>query len=135
MRRKARILLAKVGLDTHDIGIRFVAKQLRDRGMEIIYLGQYQTPESIVTAAIQEAADIIGLSFTGGSHLAQSAEVLNLIKQKGAGDITVIVGGVIPHTDISALKEMGVKEVFAHTRMSRIVTSVEKIVNEKKGER
>jgi methylmalonyl-CoA mutase C-terminal domain/subunit len=106
-----RFLIAKIGLDGHDIGIRLISTLLREAGVEIIYLGTYQTPESVVISAIQEAADIIGLSFLGGDHLEHVSKVQRLLKSKEL-KIPVIVGGVIPRQDIRALKEMGVREVF-----------------------
>lgn len=106
-----RILLAKVGIDAHDIGIRFVARSLRDQGMEVIYLGLYQMPGSVLHGAIEEDADIIGFSFLGGDHLLYINELVTLMKQENC-NIPIVVGGVIPQQDFAALREMGVREIF-----------------------
>lgn len=107
-----RILLAKPGLDGHDRGAKVVAHALKDAGFEVIYTGLHQTVEMIVQAAIQEDADIIGLSIMSGAHVPICRKLFELLHAKGASDITVLVGGVIPTKDISALKELGVAEVF-----------------------
>ena len=110
-RKSVRVLIAKIGLDGHDIGIRVVSSFLREIGVEVVYLGTYQTPESVVASATQEDVDIIGLSFLGGDHLEHVSKVQSLLKSKDLA-IPVIVGGVIPRLDVRALKEMGVREVF-----------------------
>jgi methylmalonyl-CoA mutase C-terminal domain/subunit len=109
---KRRILLAKPGLDGHDRGAKVVAHALKDAGFEVIYTGLHQTVEMIAETAIQEDVDIIGLSIMSGAHIPICAKLTALLKAKGADDIVVLVGGVIPHRDISRLKEMGVAEVF-----------------------
>lgn len=107
-----RILLAKPGLDGHDRGAKVVAHALRDAGFEIIYTGLHQTVEMIVQAAIQESVDVIGLSIMSGAHIPICRKLLNLLKDKGAEDIMVLVGGVIPSRDVPVLKDMGVAGVF-----------------------
>ena len=110
--RKIKVLVAKPGLDGHDRGAKVVAYGLRDAGMEVVYTGLRQTPDQIVRAAIQEDVDVIGLSILSGAHLSLARRVLQCLKDKGAGDKKVIVGGIIPRGDVDKLKEMGVAEVF-----------------------
>ena len=110
--RKFRILVAKPGLDGHDRGAKVVAAALRDAGFEVIYTGLHQTPEQIVATAVQEDADAVGLSVLSGAHNYLFARVLELLREKGADDIAVFGGGIIPADDIAALKAMGVKELF-----------------------
>jgi methylmalonyl-CoA mutase C-terminal domain/subunit len=110
--RKLRILIGKPGLDGHDRGVKVVARALRDAGMEVIYTGLHQTPEMIVTAAVQEDVDGVGLSILSGAHNHLFAEVIRLLKEEGADDVTVFGGGIIPNDDISKLKEIGVGEIF-----------------------
>ena len=109
---KLRVLIAKPGLDGHDRGARVVARGFRDAGCEVVYLGLHQTPEQIVSAAIQEDVDLVGLSCLSGAHIYLFTEVIRQLREKGAGDITVIGGGIIPREDIPELKKVGVKEVF-----------------------
>lgn len=109
---KRRVLLAKIGWDGHDIGIRTIARMLRDMGLEVIYLGLYNTAEMVVTAAIQEDVDVIGLSILSGDYFGVIRSVLEGLKQKGAEKIPVIVGGVIPRQDVPLLERMGVKKIF-----------------------
>ena len=110
--RTIRVLVAKPGLDGHDRGAKFVARALRDAGMEVIYTGIRQTPESIVNAAIQEDVDAVGLSILSGAHNTLLPRVVELLRERDAGDILVFGGGVIPETDIPFLKEKGVAAVF-----------------------
>ena len=110
--RKIRVVVAKPGLDGHDRGAKIVARALRDAGFEVIYTGLHQTPEQIVATAVQEDADAIGLSVLSGAHNYLFKAVLDLLKEKGADDIAVFGGGIIPPEDIAALKAMGVKELF-----------------------
>jgi methylmalonyl-CoA mutase, C-terminal domain len=107
-----RIVVAKPGLDGHDRGAKVVARALRDAGVEVIYTGLHQTPEQIVTTAIQEDADAIGLSILSGAHMTLFARVLDLLREGGAADIVVFGGGIISADDIEALKAMGVAEIF-----------------------
>jgi methylmalonyl-CoA mutase C-terminal domain/subunit len=109
---KLRILIAKPGLDGHDRGARIIARGYRDAGFEVIYTGVHQTPGQIVSAALQEDVDLVGLSCLSGAHLHLFSEVVKQLKEKGAGDITVIGGGIIPEEDIPALKEAGIREIF-----------------------
>jgi methylmalonyl-CoA mutase C-terminal domain/subunit len=110
--RKVRILIAKPGLDGHDRGAKVIARGFRDAGFEVIYTGLHQTPEQIVAAAIQEDVDGIGLSILSGAHDYIFPEVIKLLKEKGAEDIVVFGGGIVPEDDISSLTETGVKAIF-----------------------
>jgi methylmalonyl-CoA mutase, C-terminal domain len=107
-----RIVVAKPGLDGHDRGAKVIARALRDAGHEVIYTGLHQTPEQIVETAIQEDADVIGLSVLSGAHMTLFKKLLTLLEERDARDIVVIGGGIIPEADIPLLKEMGVAEVF-----------------------
>lgn len=110
--KKIRVLVAKPGLDGHDRGAKVVARALRDAGMEVVYTGLRQTPEQIVEAALQEDVDVVGLSCLSGAHNHLFPRVVELLKNKGAADVLVVGGGVIPDDDIPFLKEQGVKEIF-----------------------
>lgn len=112
MNRKARILIGKVGLDGHDVGARVVAKALADAGMEVIYTGLRQSPQQIVSAALEEAVDAIGISILSGAHLSLLDEVIRILDQHRAVDIPIVAGGIIPVEDIPALKKIGVREIF-----------------------
>ncbi len=112
MERKIRVIVAKPGLDGHDRGAKVIARALRDAGMEVIYTGLRQTPEQIVQAAIQEDADVVALSILSGAHNHLFPRVVELLKEKGADDILVFGGGVIPEEDIPFLKSKGIAEVF-----------------------
>ena len=112
MARKIRVLVAKPGLDGHDRGAKVIARALRDAGMEVIYTGIRQTAEQIANAAIQEAVDIVGLSSLSGAHLALFPKVVQILKEKGADDIIVFGGGIIPVDDIQVLKKAGIREIF-----------------------
>jgi methylmalonyl-CoA mutase C-terminal domain/subunit len=112
MARKIRVLVAKPGLDGHDRGAKVIARALRDAGMEVIYTGIRQTAEQIANAAIQEAVDIVGLSSLSGAHNALFPKVVQILKEKGAEDIFVFGGGIIPVDDISGLKKAGIREIF-----------------------
>jgi len=110
--RPLRILVAKPGLDGHDRGAKIVARALRDAGFEVIYTGLHQTPEMIVAAAIQEDVDAVGLSIMSGAHMTLFPAIVDLLRQKGAADIHVFGGGIIPQDDIPKLKSAGIDEVF-----------------------
>jgi len=112
MAKRIKVLVGKPGLDGHDRGARVVARALRDAGMEVIYTGIRQTPEQIVATAIQEDVDAVGLSCLSGAHNNLFPKVVNLLKEKGAEDILVFGGGIIPDGDIAGLKEAGIKEIF-----------------------
>ena len=117
-----RVLLGKVGLDGHDRGIKLVARALRDAGMEVVYTGLHQTPEQVVNTAIQEDVNAIGLSLLSGAHNYLLPRVIELLKQKGAEDIIVFGGGIIPDADVSGLKAAGVRHIFGPgTPMAGIV--------------
>jgi methylmalonyl-CoA mutase C-terminal domain/subunit len=112
MERKIRVIVAKPGLDGHDRGAKVIARALRDAGMEVIYTGLRQTPEQIVQAALQEDADVVAMSILSGAHNHLFPRVVELLKEKGADDILVFGGGVIPEEDIPFLKSKGIAEVF-----------------------
>ena len=107
-----RVVIAKPGLDGHDRGAKVVARALRDAGVEVIYTGLHQTPEQIVAAALQEDADAIGLSILSGAHNTLAPQLMELLKQKGMSDVTVLLGGTIPEADIPTLKKAGIAEIF-----------------------
>jgi len=109
---RIRVVVAKPGLDGHDRGAKVVARALRDAGMEVIYTGLHQTPEQIVEAAVQEDADAIGMSVLSGAHLTLFRRVTDLLKERGADDVVVFGGGIIPEDDIPLLAEVGVGKVF-----------------------
>ena len=109
---KIRVVMAKPGLDGHDRGAKVVARALRDAGMEVIYTGLRQTPEQIVGAALQEDADVIGLSILSGAHMHICPRVMELLKEKGLDDVLVVIGGIIPDVDVANLHAIGVKGVF-----------------------
>jgi methylmalonyl-CoA mutase C-terminal domain/subunit len=110
--RKVRVLIAKPGLDGHDRGAKIVARALRDAGMEVVYTGLRQSPEQIVSAAVQEDVDIVGLSILSGAHLPICRRVVDLLRENGLPGIKVFVGGIIPAQDIPELKQIGIAEVF-----------------------
>ena len=110
--RKLRVVIAKPGLDGHDRGAKVIARALRDAGMEVIYTGLRQTPEQIVSAALQEDADVIGLSILSGAHNHIVPKVMELLKQKGLDDVVVVIGGIIPDVDIPKLIALGIKGIF-----------------------
>lgn len=112
MEKPLRILVAKPGLDGHDRGAKIIARALRDAGFEVIYTGLHQTPEMIAEAALQEDVDAIGLSILSGAHLTLFPRILQLLEDKGAGDVAVFGGGIIPAEDAEALKKGGVREIF-----------------------
>lgn len=112
MAKRIRVLLAKLGLDSHTIGVTVIAKALRDAGMEVIYSGLKQTPEMVVRTAIQEDVDVVGLSSLSAAHMSHFSRVLELLRAEGAGDKLVIGGGVIPEPDAEKLRAMGVAAIF-----------------------
>jgi methylmalonyl-CoA mutase, C-terminal domain len=122
MSRKLRVVIAKPGLDGHDRGAKVIARALRDAGMEVIYTGLRQTPEQIVSAALQEDADVIGLSILSGAHNHIAPRLMELLKAKGLDDVLVVIGGIIPDVDVPRLKEIGVKGIFLPgTPMQQII--------------
>ncbi len=129
MKRKARILIGKVGLDGHEVGARVVAKALADAGMEVIYTGLRQTPEMIVRTAIEEGVDLVGISILSGSHMSFFPEIVRLLREFKANDIHFIAGGIIPAEDVDSLKKTGVEEIFPpETPTSEIVDYVKKLL-------
>jgi len=110
--RKLRVIIAKPGLDGHDRGAKVIARALRDAGMEVIYTGLRQTPDQIVAAALQEDADVIGLSILSGAHNHVAPKLMQLLAEKRLDDVLVVIGGIIPDVDVPKLKEMGIKGVF-----------------------
>jgi methylmalonyl-CoA mutase C-terminal domain/subunit len=120
--RKLRVVIAKPGLDGHDRGAKVIARALRDAGMEVIYTGLRQTPEQIVSAALQEDADVIGLSILSGAHNHIAPRLMDLLHAKGLDDVLVVIGGIIPDVDVPKLKAIGVKGIFLPgTPMQEIV--------------
>lgn len=109
---RIRVVVAKPGLDGHDRGAKVVARALRDAGMEVIYTGLHQTPQQIVETTIQEDADCVGLSVLSGAHMTLFATVMSLLRERGADDVVVFGGGIIPHDDIALLGQLGVAKVF-----------------------
>jgi len=110
--KKIRVLIAKPGLDGHDRGAKVIARALRDAGMEVIYTGIRQTPEMIAEAALQEDVDIVGLSILSGAHMSLFPRIVELLKEKGMGDVLLFAGGIIPDEDIPALKQLGFRGIF-----------------------
>ena len=110
--RKIRVVIAKPGLDGHDRGAKVIARALRDAGMEVIYTGLRQTPEQIVAAALQEDADVIGLSILSGAHMHICPRIVELLRERSMADVLVVVGGIIPDVDIPKLNELGITGIF-----------------------
>ena len=130
MSKRIKAVVSKLGLDSHERGAKLVASALKDAGMEVVYLGSFQTPENVVKTAIQEDVDIIGLSCHSGEHLTLVPILFEIMEEKGLKNIPVIVGGVIPKENVDALKDIGVSEVFTYgTTMDQVVEFVEKICN------
>jgi methylmalonyl-CoA mutase C-terminal domain/subunit len=127
--RKLRVVIAKPGLDGHDRGAKVIARALRDAGMEVIYTGLRQTPEQIASAALQEDADVIGLSILSGAHNHIAPKLMALLKDKGLDDVLVVIGGIIPDVDVPGLEAIGVKGVFPPgTPMQDIVAFIKQHV-------
>ena len=127
-----RVLLAKVGLDGHDRGVKVVARALRDAGMDVIYSGLHRTPDEVVTAAIQEDVDVLGVSLLSGVQMTVFPKILDQLKKQGAEDMIVVAGGVMPDEDVAALKQMGVKEVMLQdTPPQAIIDTLKKLVAER----
>jgi methylmalonyl-CoA mutase cobalamin-binding domain/chain len=112
MNERLRVLVAKPGLDGHDRGAKVIARAFRDAGFEVIYTGLRQTPEQIVNAALQEDADVVGLSVLSGAHMTLCTRIMELMKKEGLGEVLVVVGGIIPDQDVAKLKALGISEVF-----------------------
>ncbi|MCE2510570.1 MAG: cobalamin B12-binding domain-containing protein [Alphaproteobacteria bacterium] len=127
-----RILIAKVGLDGHDRGVKIVARTLRDSGMDVIYTGLHRTPEEVVRAAIQEDVDVIGVSILSGAHMTIFPRILELLKENKADDIIVTGGGVIPDEEVDALTKIGVKAILLQdTPPQTIVETIQRLVTER----
>lgn len=127
-----RVLLAKVGLDGHDRGVKVVARTLRDAGMDVVYSGLHRTPEEVVNTAIQEDVDVLGVSLLSGVQLTVFPKLFKLLDEKGASDIIVVAGGVMPAEDVAAIKQMGVREVLLQdTPPQRIVDTLTRLVAER----
>ena len=130
--RKIRVVIAKPGLDGHDRGAKVIARALRDAGMEVIYTGLRQTPEQIATAALQEDADVVGLSILSGAHNHIVPRLMDLLRQKGMDDVLEVIGGIIPDVDIPTMKALGVKGVFLPgTAMQDIVNFINENVRDR----
>jgi 2-hydroxyisobutanoyl-CoA mutase small subunit len=130
MKRPIRVLIAKVGLDGHDRGAKVVARCLRDAGMDVIYTGLHRTPEEVVIAALQEDVDILGVSLLSGAHMTILPKLMRGLRERGADDVILVAGGVIPDADVSALLEMGVAKVLSQdTRVDLIPEELRKLVD------
>jgi methylmalonyl-CoA mutase C-terminal domain/subunit len=130
--RKLRILVAKPGLDGHDRGAKVVARALADAGYEVVYTGLHQTPDMIATAAVQEAVDAVGLSIMSGAHMTLFPAVIDALRARGAGDVVVFGGGIIPKDDLPELTKIGVAKIFTPGATSQeIIEWVESVVRPK----
>jgi methylmalonyl-CoA mutase C-terminal domain/subunit len=118
-RRNVKVVVSKVGLDGHDRGVKVVASLLREAGMEVVYLGMYQTPQGIIQAAVDEDADVIGLSYLSGEHLVFTPQIVAEMERNGLEDVMLIVGGSFPPEDVPTMKAMGVHEVFRGGSLTR----------------
>jgi methylmalonyl-CoA mutase C-terminal domain/subunit len=134
MDKRIKVIVAKLGLDGHDRGAKVIARALKDAGMEVVYTGLRQTPQQIVKTAIQEDADVIGVSILSGAHLELVPQIVEAMRNAGLNDVGLVVGGVIPPEDISKLKSMGVDEVFLPgTGLKEIIAKVSSVAEKKRG--
>ena len=132
-KKKIRVVVAKPGLDSHDRGAKVIARAFRDAGMEVIYTGLRQTPEQIVETALQEDVDVIALSILSGAHMTLFPRVMELVEERGLDDVLVFAGGIIPEEDISALKKIGIVEVFGPgTNTDELIEFIRRNVKERK---
>ena len=132
MSQPIRVLLAKVGLDGHDRGVKIVARALRDAGMDVIYTGLHRTPEEVVTAAVQEDVDVLGVSLLSGVQMTVFPKIFDLLRANGADDMIVVAGGVMPDEDVVSLKEMGVRKVLLQdTPPQTIIDTLTRLVEER----
>ncbi len=132
MSENIRVLLAKVGLDGHDRGVRVVARCLRDAGMDVIYTGLHRSPEEVVDAAVQEDVDILGVSLLSGAHMTIFPRIMKRLKERGVEDMILLGGGVIPDDDVTALKKMGVADILLQdTPPETIIATVKRLVAER----
>ena len=135
MQRRYRVVIAKPGLDGHDRGAKVIARALRDAGFEVIYTGLHQTPEQVVEAVIQEDADAVGCSLLSGAHMTLIPRIVELLRERGADDVLVFGGGIIPDADIPQLKQLGVAEVFTPgATMASITAWLEKTLDVRESE-
>lgn len=132
MSQPIRVLLAKVGLDGHDRGVKIVARALRDAGMDVIYTGLHRSPEEVVTAAVQEDVDVLGVSLLSGAQMTVFPKIFDLLREGGADDMIVVAGGVMPDEDVVNLKKMGVSEVLLQdTPPQSIIDTLTSLVEER----
>ena len=132
MSEKIRVLLAKVGLDGHDRGVKVVARCLRDAGMDVIYTGLHRSPEEVADAAVQEDVDVLGVSLLSGAHMTIFPRILRRLKERGVDDLIVLGGGVMPDEDVEELKRIGVREILLQdTPPQAIVSTVRRLVEER----
>ncbi len=132
MSQPIRVLLAKVGLDGHDRGVKIVARTLRDAGMDVIYTGLHRTPDEVVNAAVQEDVDILGVSLLSGVQLTVFPKIFKLLEEKGSKDLIIVAGGVMPDEDAEAIKKMGVAEVLLQdTPPAQLVANLKRLVSER----
>lgn len=132
MGENIRVLLAKVGLDGHDRGVKVVARCLRDAGMDVIYTGLHRTPEEVVDAAVQEDVDVLGVSLLSGAHMTIFPRILKRLRERGVDDLVVLGGGVMPDEDVAALRQMGVAEILLQdTPPDVIVKTVRRLVEQR----
>ena len=132
MSQPIRVLLAKVGLDGHDRGVKVVARALRDAGMDVVYTGLHRSPEEVVTAAVQEDVDVLGVSLLSGVQLTVFPKIMKMLREKGADDMIVVAGGVMPDEDVVELKKMGVKEVMLQDSPPQaIIETLNRLVSER----
>jgi len=132
-RRRYKVLVAKLGIDGHDRGAKVIARALKDAGFDVIYTGIRQTPEQVVYAALQEDVDVIGVSILSGAHMHHMKKLMEKLKEVGAMDIPVVLGGTIPVIDIEELKKIGVREVFLPgTSLKEIAEKIKKLAEEKR---
>ena len=130
-----RVLIAKVGLDGHDRGVKVVARVLRDAGLDVIYTGLHRTPQEVVEAAIQEDVDVIGISILSGAHMTVFPRVLSLLAERGAVDIPLVGGGVIPDEDVEELKNLGVDEIMGQDTPPQAIVDLVRTMVAGRGER
>lgn len=131
---RIRVLLAKMGLDGHDRGVKVLARGLRDRGMEVVYLGMRLSPQQVAEAAVQEDPDVIGISLLSGAHMRLMASLMEALRERGLQDAIVILGGVIPQRDVEPLKAMGVQAVFTTgARLDDIAGTIRQLVAQRRG--
>ena len=132
MSQPIRVLLAKVGLDGHDRGVKIVARALRDAGMDVIYTGLHRSPEEVVTAAVQEDVDVLGVSLLSGVQMTVFPKIFDLLREGGADDMIVVAGGVMPDEDVVQLKKMGVSKVLLQdTPLQTIIDTLTRLVEER----